>query len=87
MGLEGNLARLAAGSANSVIHLTFGAFSARGLASLTARLTTLRLVGEAFFSIKFLFTCSEGEFLSAILADQSLVFVHGDLPLFHIPQR
>ena len=84
MGFKGNLAFLAARSANSVIHLAFGAFTAGVLASGTASLAALRFVGETFFSIKFLFTGSKGEFLSAILADQSLVLVHGAKPLFNV---
>ena len=84
MGFKGNLACLTASGANGVIHLTFGAFATSVLASLTAGLTTLGFVGEALFSIKFLLTGGESEFLSAILADQSLVFVHGAKPLFNV---
>jgi hypothetical protein len=87
MGFKGNLACLTASGANGVIHLTFGAFATSVLASLTAGLTTLGFVGETLFSIKFLLTGGESEFLSAILADQSLVFVHWGKPLFRIPQR
>ena len=43
---------------------------------LTASLTTLRLVHKALFSIELLLSGRKNEFLIAVLADESLVFVH-----------
>ena len=80
MGLEGNLAGVAALGAGCVIHLTCAALSALGLTVCTASLTSLRLVGETLLCVKFLLAGSKGELLSAILADQNLVVVH-EIPL------
>lgn len=77
--LERNLARLTAACTYCIKHLTC-LNSACILTGIAARLATLRLICEAFFSIKFLLTGSENEFLSAILADQCLVVVH-EIPL------
>jgi hypothetical protein len=74
--LEGNLAGLAALSTNCIIHLTGAAITAAASACHTACLAALGLIGKAFFCIKFLLTSSKGEFLSAIFADERLVFVH-----------
>jgi hypothetical protein len=80
-GLEGDLAGLAALSADSFEHLAGGRVGAgHTLAGITAGLATLGLVGEAFLSVELLLTGGENEFLSAILADQGLVSVHG-IPL------
>ena len=75
-GLEGNLAGLSAFSADCVEHFARLTAASCALTCSTACLATLRLVGEALFSVKFLLSGSEGEFLSAILADESLVSVH-----------
>ena len=75
-GLERNLTFLATGCANSCIHLALASVTACCLAGITAGLATKRLVGETLFSVEFLLSCSEGELLSAILADQNLVVVH-----------
>jgi hypothetical protein len=76
MRLERNLAGVAALGAGSIKHLTRTALATLGLAVLTASLASLGLVGKALLGVKFLLTCSKGEFLSAILADQSFVAVH-----------
>lgn len=76
MRLERNLAGISALGASSVIHLTCTALATLGLAVLTASLASLGLIGKALLDIKFLLTCSKGEFLSAIFADQSFVAVH-----------
>lgn len=77
MRLKRYLAGFPARRAYCVIHLTVSAPGA-GLAFLgiAASLAALRFVGESFFSEKFLLASSEGEFFTAIAADQSLVFVH-----------
>ena len=75
-GLERNLTFLAAGCANCVIHLALASVAAGCLAGVAAGLATKRLVGETLFSIELLLSGSEGELLSAILADQNLVVVH-----------
>jgi len=75
-GLKGNLALLAALGANGVKHLTFAALTVSILSCHAAISAALRLVSETFFSVELLLTCSKSEFLSAILADEGLVFVH-----------
>ena len=67
-GFERNLAFFSAVCAYSIKH---GAVAATCVffASLTASFATLGLVCEALFSIEFLFTGGENEFLSAIFAD------------------
>ena len=65
-GLEGDLARLAAFSANGVEHLS--GFAARILSLVTARLASLGLVLEALLRVEFLFTGGENEFVAAFLA-------------------
>ena len=77
--LEGNLAGLSALCADCVKHLTCTVMV--GIFTLCAAfLATLRLVGEALLGVKLLLAGSEGEFLSAFLADQGLVCVH-EIPL------
>ncbi len=74
---EGNLANLAASGANRFEHLTVSASAgAAAFFSIAARLAALRFVCEALFGEKFLLAGSEGEFVTAIAADQSLVVVH-----------
>ena len=80
MGLERDLAFLTAACAYCIIHLALSCATVCCLTCVAARLAALRLVGEALFSIELLLSGSEGEFLSAILADQSLVVVH-EIPL------
>ena len=80
MGLERNLTFLAAACTYCIIHLALSCAPVCCLARIAARLAALRLIGKALLSVKFLLTGSEGEFLSAILADQSLVVVH-EIPL------
>ena len=70
-GLEGNLASLAAGSADSVKHLAGSA--ATGLAGIAAGFAALGLVFEALFCIELLLTGGEHEFVAAFFADQSFV--------------
>lgn len=68
-GLKGDSCLFSAGSANRGIHLSLRLRSIAILASLTAFSASLGLVLEAFFSIEFLFTGSENEFLAAVFAD------------------
>ena len=74
LGLEGNLGLAAATCAGSGEELT-GATSSV-LASITASLAALGLILEAAFSVEFLFTSSENEFVTALFALQSLVSIH-----------
>lgn len=48
--------------------------SACVLLSVTASLAALRLVQKALFFVEFLLACSEYELISALLANQSLVY-------------
>lgn len=73
--LKRNLAGFSASCTNSIKHLSCASVCI-SLARCAARSATLRLIGKAFFSKKLLLTCCEGEFLSAIFADNSLVGVH-----------
>jgi len=50
---------------------------AAALPGVAAILAACRLVLEALFSIEFLFTGGENEFVAAFLADEILVFEHG----------
>ena len=79
--LKGNLACLSAVGAYSVIHLAGRALSTACLVLSAAIAASLRLVSKALLSVKLLLAGSENEFLSAVLADQSLVSVHV-IPLF-----
>jgi hypothetical protein len=76
--LEGNLAGLAALSANSLEHLASrsSALTTLCLASVAAIAASLGLVGEALLSVELLISGGENEFASAILADNGLVSVH-----------
>ena len=69
-GLERNFAGTAAGSAYSVKHLALAALAVVGSTF------ALRLIGEALFSKKLLLVGGEGEFLSAIFADDRFVLEH-----------
>lgn len=78
-GLERNLARLAALGANGIEHLTAAAaISATNiaLASITAALATLRLIGKALLCKKLLFAGSESELLAAIFTSDLFVLEH-----------
>ena len=78
MRLERNLRFAAASRALGREHFTGPAIAFFGVA---ASFAALRLVSEAFFSEKFLFTGGEGKFCSAVFADKGLVFEHsGDTP-------
>ena len=74
LGLEGNLSLAAATGAGSGEELT----GATGgvLASITAVLAALGLVLEATLSVEFLLAGSENEFVAALFANSSLIFVH-----------
>ena len=73
--IEGNLALLTAISANSVKHLS--ATTSSVLSDVAACLASLGLVLEALLCIELLLACGEDEVISAFLALQSLVLVHG----------
>ena len=77
-GLERNVAGTAAGSAYSVKHLALAALAVVGstFAGIAAGFAALRLIGEALFSKKLLLVGGEGEFLSAIFADDRFVLEH-----------
>ena len=84
-GLERNLTGFSALCANRIVHLagcivtvTAVAGTAIGvtLTGNPAGFATLRFIRKAFLGEKLLFVGSEGEFLSAIFADDGLVVVH-----------
>lgn len=79
-GLEGNSCFLAAGSAHSGEHLTLGLCSV--LTGIAAGLASLGLVHETLGCVELLFASGEHEFSAAFFADQSLVFVHCEIPHF-----
>ena len=82
-GLEGNLAGCTALSANSLEHLAGSSSliaASCSLASVTAALAALGLVGEAFFCVKCLFIGGENEFYTAVLTSKSFVVVHLNTP-------
>ena len=72
-GLERNLAGFSAGSTNRIVHLALG--SSGVFAGTAAGFASLRLICKSFFSEKVLLAGSKYEFLSAILACESFVFV------------
>ena len=80
VGLEGNLAGVATVCAGCVKHLTSATFTAACLELSTAITASLGLMLKALLCVKLLLTGGEYEFLSAVLADQSLVCVHS-IPL------
>ena len=81
-GLERNLARISTACANRIIHLALGlSVASLGLTLIAASLAAKGLVLKTLLSIKFLLSCSEDEFLSAIFADQCFVVIHV-IPLF-----
>jgi hypothetical protein len=76
-GLERNLAGSAAVCADCIVHLTLTtAVAGVLLACVTACLAALGFVLETAFRIKFLFTGSENEFLTAVSANESFVLIH-----------
>ena len=80
-GLEGNLGFAAAAIADHGEHGPGSiAVAVLGLAGVTACLAAAGLILEALFSVEFLFAGGEDEFVSAVTASQSLVFVHGSNP-------
>jgi hypothetical protein len=74
--LERHLAGLATLCANRIIHLALTVAIAGASAGIPALLAALGLVLESALRIKFLFTGGKDEFLAAVFADQSFVFVH-----------
>ena len=82
---EGHLGFGAAIGADSVMHFTRGIAVVTGsLASLTAFAATGGLVLEALFSIEFLFTSREDEFLATVTAYQRFVLIHFVFPLINM---
>ena len=51
-----------------------------GFTGVTAGLAAPGLILETLLGVEFLFTGGEDEFVSAVTASQSLVFVHGSNP-------
>ena len=78
--LEGNLRNTTATCTSSLVHLALGLTACLSL--VTAALASLGLVLEALLCIELLLTCGEHELAAAVLAFQSLVFVHVSLPRF-----
>ena len=77
LGLKRYAATLAALGTHGVKHRTLATSAASvALTGIAAGLTTLGLVGKAFLCEKLLLTGSKGEFLAAILADDSFVLKH-----------
>ncbi len=77
-GSERNFCFSSASRAGSCKHFSFALCCI--FSCISASLASLRLVYKAFLSIKFLFACCKNKFVSTILADQCLVFVHFLLP-------
>ena len=77
LGNEGHAGGLATLGAYRFEHLTLAVgVVARGLAGVAAFLAAGRLVLEALLGVESLFTGREHEFLAAVFAYKSLVFVH-----------
>jgi hypothetical protein len=76
-GLERNLAGYSTLGADGLKHFSLSSTRV-GLAGITAGFATLRLVGESFFGVKFLFVSRKNEFGSAFLAGQCFVAVHSN---------
>ena len=81
-GLERNQRLFAALETSGGEEFSLGLVSVFAL--ITASLASLRLILEAFFCIEFLFTGSENELVSAVLALQCDVLIHDCLPRFAI---
>src|SRR5699024_1103068 len=77
-GLEGNLAGLAAGCADGVVHLALTGAGRTGavLAGVTASLAALGLVLKTAGCVELLLAGSPNKLLAAVLANYSLVFEH-----------
>ena len=73
-GLKGNLRFFAAVGADRGVHLAVRL--RRSFAGVTAGFAALGLVHKALFRVELLLTGGENEFRAALVADQSLVFVH-----------
>ena len=74
---EGNASWLATLCADGLEHFTLAAgIVARCLAGIAAVLAASGLILETLFGVESLFTGSKDEFLAAVLAYKSLVFVH-----------
>ena len=78
VGLKGHLASITTVCTSCVKHLASGGLTTACLELLTALTASLGLMLETLLSVEFLLTGRKNEFLSAIFADQSLVFVHWD---------
>ena len=80
-GLEGHLGLAAAAVADHGIHLAgSSAVAVLGTARSAAGRAAAGLILEALLREKFLLTGRENEFVAAVPAGQSLVFVHGSDP-------
>jgi hypothetical protein len=73
-GLERNLGFATASSTSSGEPLSFAAGGV--FASIPAGFATLGFIYETFFSVEFLFSGGEYEFISAFFAGESFVFEH-----------
>jgi hypothetical protein len=78
--LKWNLCLFTAGSASSSVHLAFWFGSV--FACIAAALASLRLVHKAFGCVELLLASGENKFSATFFTDESLVFVHFDLPRF-----
>ena len=76
-GLEGNLRGAAAAVADHFVHLARAIAAILSTAGGAAGGAAAGLVLEALLREKFLFAGRENEFVAALTAGQSLVFVHG----------
>jgi len=75
-GLEGHLRFCSATIADYGEHLTGSSIAVLGTASCSAGRAAAGLILEAFLGEEFLLTRRENEFVAAVTAGQSLVFVH-----------
>ena len=78
--LKWNLCLIATGSASSSVHLAFWFGSI--FACIAAALASLWLVYKAFGCVELLLASGENKFSATFFTDESLVFVHFDLPRF-----
>ena len=74
--LEGHLRLSAAIGANGIVHFARAAIVARRLMGLTALTAAGGLILEALFSVEFLLSGCEHEFLATVTAHQRLVLIH-----------
>ena len=75
-GLEGNLGRLAAVCAHSIVHHARCPAVPLGLVGGAAFTAASRFILKSFFRIEFLLANGEHKFLAAVTADQRLVLIH-----------